>query len=589
MSEWSENKRYKNPDITGLVDNVKRMMGVDSGAAGRRSRNMSDFLTTSKTEGQQLKNIGQQHKNVKFKALADVIQRLILDDSLSDKEQYSMFSGTGSGDIETGYTKSALRPSVVRKSEAEAGVAEHDLGKEQAIKMIRERLMNYQPPEPELGGDRADADWVRSARSARQGAGRELNERDAQLYNLLTKGNIGTGADPTGKYTKAEHEKEIEKDDATISYRKARELAVNNLGEKNVALVEERINSVKGLTDIRKKKIINEILNDVAELDQKILTERGKRLTEKERMKLVKERLKTEAKRLEKEGHLASIAKKDDTARDNELSFKLEKLRQMKRKATSLAESAASDASVAAQLNQLKVEIAELDKDIKTHGKGKAKAQEKTAESKQEMASMDLAGYKEKLKNLKEQREDLLAKGKILLENAKTEKQRKELDLKIKKELGPHEKEIKDLAIEMAKVNIMSKSRESLTKTPSPSEEERAKQLKLEQIEAKKRTGTGTDSSAEALIKKRLGLTNGEGTSTTGGLPAPVSKKSMPPDPVAKSIFNDLMSTVDPAVLKSWTPEEIDKAVAMIQEQHPNMNEERIRRLINTAQRRSQE
>ena len=38
--EWSENYKYNNPDIGGLVDNVKRMMGVDSGAAGRRSRNM---------------------------------------------------------------------------------------------------------------------------------------------------------------------------------------------------------------------------------------------------------------------------------------------------------------------------------------------------------------------------------------------------------------------------------------------------------------------------------------------------------------------------------------------------------------------
>jgi ribosomal 50S subunit-associated protein YjgA (DUF615 family) len=41
-------------------------------------------------------------------------------------------------------------------------------------------------------------------------------------------------------------------------------------------------------------------------------------------------------------------------------------------------------------------------------------------------------------------------------------------------------------------------------------------------------------------------------------------------------------------VLKSWTPEEIDKAVAMAQEDYPNMNEGRIRNLIKVAQRRSQ-
>ena len=61
----------------------------------------------------------------------------------------------------------------------------------------------------------------------------------------------------------------------------------------------------------------------------------------------------------------------------------------------------------------------------------------------------------------------------------------------------------------------------------------------------------------------------------------------MPPDPAAKAIFDNLMS-VDPQVLKTWTPEEIDSAVAMAKQQFPNMKEARIRRLIQTAQRRSQ-
>jgi hypothetical protein len=98
-----------------------------------------------------------------------------------------------------------------------------------------------------------------------------------------------------------------------------------------------------------------------------------------------------------------------------------------------------------------------------------------------------------------------------------------------------------------------------------------------------------------------MGVTNGEGTQTTRSLPVAGGDKRLQKgpkskgfgggvvtDPAAKSIFNDLMSTVDPAVLKSWTPEEIDKAVAMIQQQHPNINEGRIRNLIKVAQRRSQ-
>ena len=119
---WSENYKYKNPDITGLVDNVKKMMGVDSGAGGRRSRTMQDILTGSKTEGQQL-------KNQKLDMVTQLAKRIFEDSGLSRDNKYSQLIATGSGDYETGSTKRDLRPSVLRKSVAEAGVAEHDLGK----------------------------------------------------------------------------------------------------------------------------------------------------------------------------------------------------------------------------------------------------------------------------------------------------------------------------------------------------------------------------------------------------------------------------------------------------------------------------
>ena len=79
-------------------------------------------------------------------------------------------------------------------------------------------------------------------------------------------------------------------------------------------------------------------------------------------------------------------------------------------------------------------------------------------------------------------------------------------------------------------------------------------------------------------------LTRGSSTPTTA-----TSQKGTGADPVAMEIFNSLMSTVEPEVLRSWTPEETNKAVAMIKQKHPDMNEERIRRLIQTAQRRSQQ
>jgi hypothetical protein len=245
------------------------------------------------------------------------------------------------------------------------------------------------------------------------------------------------------------------------------------------------------------------------------------------------------------------------------------------------------------QTEKIKLLITQKTKQYKIT-KAKAESEEAqskatTADSKKQMASMDLQGYQEKLKTLKATREKKLAEGKIKLENAKTDSEKKKLELEIKKELRPLEKEIKDLAIELAKVNIMSKSRESLTKTSSPSEVEREKQLKLEQIEAKKRTGTGSgtgSTTTEEMIKARMGVTNGEGTSTTSGSPPTAPKKSMPPDPEAKSVLNELLA-VPPEQLLGWADEDIEKAVAMIQQKFPNMHPERIKRLIGIQQNRS--
>ena len=66
MSKWSENYKYKNPDITDIANNVSRIMGIDSGASGRRRDTMGNILTGAKTEGQQLKNIMLANKNQAF-------------------------------------------------------------------------------------------------------------------------------------------------------------------------------------------------------------------------------------------------------------------------------------------------------------------------------------------------------------------------------------------------------------------------------------------------------------------------------------------------------------------------------------------
>ena len=140
--EWSENTKYNNPDIGGLVNNVKRMMGVDSGAAGRRSRNMSDFLTTSKTEGQQLKNIGQQNKNVQLKAIADLVKRFMLNPELSDDQQYGRISSSG-GEFGQYLKREALLEGEKDEQAAKVALAREKLGNQDMVKGLEKQILDY--------------------------------------------------------------------------------------------------------------------------------------------------------------------------------------------------------------------------------------------------------------------------------------------------------------------------------------------------------------------------------------------------------------------------------------------------------------
>ena len=145
-------------------------------------------------------------------------------------------------------------------------------------------------------------------------------------------------------------------------------------------------------------------------------------------------------------------------------------------------------------------------------------------------------------------------------------------------------KEFQIRKAELEGVKLSTEIMKNMRNTPSPSEMDRNRRFKEAQISAKNRTGTSGVDNVGDFINKTLG----KGNATTPTTTASPSPKGMSPDPIAVEIFDRLMTTVEPEVLKSWTPEEVDKAVAMIQEQHPKMDEIRIRRLIQTAQRRSQ-
>ena len=379
---WSENYKYKNPDITGLVDNVKKMMGVDSGAGGRRSRNMSDYLTGAKTEG-------QLSKNVKFKALADLIERFQLDPSLSDKEKFSMFSCTGSGDIETGYTKRDVRPSVLRKSVAEADVAEQKAG----IGGLREGLAKQIAA---MGLPVNIGDYDRGNPNEMQGYSNALDKQqiDSETLEALAQRFGVLGDKPHTTTTDVAGSKGERITTGKVGLFEARTTAAKNLGVANVELANKRTSEVierMGLAGKLNAEKIKEIQDRVL-----INWNQGfqKATTAKKRRELLDQEIKTEIQKTL--GAKETVAKKTIETEMSQLeldelpttlSFKRETLRQKKRKAAELARIAETDAKAEPQLKALEIEIAELDKAIKEHGKGKAEIQKDTAGIKKETAT----------------------------------------------------------------------------------------------------------------------------------------------------------------------------------------------------------
>ena len=361
----------------------------------------------------------------------------------------------------------------------------------------------------------------------------------------------------------------IAREKLTLTKIKYREL----VGDKEVQKVEKEIDKIEKEMGLKEKlntaqlmEIKNRVLNNVAELDQKILTEKGKRLTEVERRKLIKEKMKVEAKALEKEGYKASTAKKEDEAKGGELYLrkrqqeeKLEQLKSAARKEKDLEKKAKINAEIAEETKQYKITLEKL----KT---SKATTEDTTATEK-------LNQLKEKYETDKKILEQKLAK-------AKDDASRS----KILNEIEEKTKEFQIRKAELEATNLSTQIFKRMVDTPSPSQIKKEDELKQSQIDAKNRTGTSGVDNVGDFINKTLG----KGNATTPTTTASPSPKGMSPDPIAVEIFDRLMTTVEPEVLKSWTPEEVDKAVAMIQEQHPKMDEIRIRRLIQTAQRRSQ-
>ena len=560
--KMSQNRLWRNPEFEPIFEDVKRIMGIDKGAGARRSNTMRDILTTTKTQG-------EMAKNVPLNYLADLARKIMGTEGYSTDQKYGRLKSTGGGDLAKYLEGEALLPG---KKELQG----YDIDREKMIAGIANAMKDHKQRDP-ASFDTGEG----KAKGLRDQQRKDdiLLDQHARLYKLLTGtgGSPTTALDMTGERGEKQFQgEEKRKDNESIAKVKLTETKIKYrelVGDKEVQKVEKEIDKIEKEMGLKEKlntaqlmEIKNRVLNNVAELDQKILTEKGKRLTEVERRKLIKEKMKVEAKALEKEGYKASTAKKEDEAKGGELYLrkrqqeeKLEQLKSAARKEKDLEKKAKINAEIAEETKQYKITLEKL----KT---SKATTEDTTATEK-------LNQLKEKYETDKKILEQKLAK-------AKDDASRS----KILNEIEEETKEFQIRKAELEATNLSTQIFKRLVDTPSPSQIKKEDELKQSQIDAKNRTGTSGVDNVGDFINKTLG----KGNATTPTTTASPSPKGMSPDPIAVEIFDRLMTTVEPEVLKSWTPEEVDKAVAMIQEQHPKMDEIRIRRLIQTAQRRSQ-
>ena len=577
MSKWSENYKYKNPDITDIANNVSRIMGIDSGASGRRRDTMGNILTGAKTEGQQLKNIMLANKNQAF-------TQGINDPTLQNmfgKILGSMLSNPGSSNalalaIKTGkITPEAVREQKFKTTEQEhkTGKAGGQLERDQMVTTLAKNLMNrsdVDSPESrriaqQLGTLRGDTRTGASVnlgmiQQEEKGAGFKTDMAETNLnirkevLNFLPKKqaeklkNLENITKASEKKIKVQESKlETEKDRQELL--EARTKQVRDLRAEKVLILKAKGEAQKA----KNNSLVKELEAKQKELDLKIEVQEQKIKTEKTKgktaeSKLEKQELETKAtpeilkKKLEKTG--LEIKRLSEQLKGDISDSKRKKI----------------NADIAEETKQYKITLEEM------------KASE--AKTKDTTATVKLNQLEEKYVTDKKILEQKLAK-------AQDDASRS----KIQKEIEEKTKEFQIRKAELEATNLSTQIFKRMVDTPSPSEMDRNRRFKEAQISAKNKTGTSGVDNVEDFINKSLGKGDTTTSATTASPPPP---KGMSPDPIAVEIFDRLMTTVEPKVLKSWTPEEVDKAVAMIQEEHPKMDETRIRRLIQTAQRRSQ-
>ena len=576
MAKPSRNKYYESPDLTNITSNLKKIMGM-SGSADQNY--ISNLRGVSKLEGNMMDN---REKEAVWSAAN------ALKSGMTPQEWLTTTLGLGKGGADRARTRTiqGTRPHEVSKSEFQS--EQERLKFEQAQKMAglfdKMKGIELPPQRTENQYGLSGREGQRGAEVARGDALTKQNFADAaRKWMIANNIQIGPDFDPSNIKGLSKEGRLEKLNNAKTNYEVTKRDVAQRVGGKKVEKYDEEIKEIgdrillkRGLNAAQIMEIKNRALNDIAELDQKILTETGKRLTEGKRRELIAKKMETEAEKLLGEKSTtsekiskATIARKKLWATSGDLyreqrkqEVELEKLQAQVAKAT-------DDAKVA----EIKARIAE-----KTE-----KLEMAATKAKSEKAVTDAAFAKEKLNNLKASHTEKLATLKKQLAKATGDAEITE----IKKLIAEATKQFKidkaELDVANAKLTgrkISSDIMKNLIGTLSPADIDKKRRFKEGQITAQ---GGGTEDGGVIPQFDAEGNANIQPAAGTGNSwPAGERKERA----AVKSIFEGLKASPD---LKSWGPEQVKAVVQKMMEKYPSLfhpdkgGPARIMDLINKA------
>jgi hypothetical protein len=383
MAKRSNNAYYRSPDITGIINNLQTAMGLKGNAD---SNYLTDLNKMGRLEGITFDN---RRKSDIERELENVLSNQEL--SATDRLGHTLL-GKRHG-YELGESTSQKRASEVLKAQRLAALTGNQLNQSNDMRALFAKMMQQGgnlPPQ------RREDQYGLSGREGRRGA--EVAEGDAltkqnfaetaRLWLLANKIQPGSTLDVTGDLGKKifglserETESKIAEGTARIDFTRVKIEGYKDLNAKEVNRVLKATDKI--ISDMRiNKDIGHENVNKIRQgvLD-KVNESQARQLNLAEQNKLIRDYILTEAQRLKTQTATAGIKELQLEAEKPRLAMLYETLRQKKRKAAELARIAEVDAKAAQQLKTLEIEIAELDKAIRTEQKGKAELQKDTAEA----------------------------------------------------------------------------------------------------------------------------------------------------------------------------------------------------------------